>query len=210
MATNQVETQRRELNPQTEAALPAGPIPLLEQYEAVIGTRLAKLPKDKETTLERTGGKWGWSWTPQDAAMFLQSWDNQVYMASPLLRELAMTPDPSGGGFLYERFCKPPIVEAIRSIQIMYDKPLGKLRPVPRGNFSIDLRQRPPGRRPTKFRINDWEFYGLVQNIPEGIRNQLARMHSLWMERELRVNDPIDHEDVDLGAVNAPARRGQP
>ena len=206
MANSETENKRRTLDMETEVATLPGPVPLLQKYEGVIGIPLRKLSLSETKVLDRTGTPWPWSWSPEQAAMFMQDWESQVYMASPLLRDLALTPDPMGGGFLYERFCRPEIITAIRKIQIMYDKPLGKLRPVPKGRCSIDLRGHPPNVRPTKFRINDWEFMGVVNNIPTEIRDQLAYMHSRWYERELRVMDASDHLDVDLGALNAPRR----
>jgi hypothetical protein len=207
MGIDKPEDKRRELDPVTEVALPSGPVPLLQKYESVIGIPLRKLKASEVKPLEQTGTPWEWSWTPDQVAMFLGDWDSQVYMASPLLKDMALTPDPMGGGFVFERFCRPDIINAIRKIQIMYTKPLGQLRPVPKGTYSIDLRKHPPGVRQKVFRINDWEFWGFVQNVPEGIRTTLAYMHSRWMAREMRVMDGADHVDDDLGAVNAPARR---
>ena len=192
---------RRELDPETEVAIAPGPIPLLQRYEGVIGSPLRKLPPSQQRALEKTGIPWPWSWTPEQCATFLQDWESRIYMAAPILRDLAMTKDPAGGGFLYERFCRPEIVDAIRKVQVMYDQPIGRLRPVPQGKFSVDLRLHPPNVRPTKFRINNWEFMGLVRNLPEDIRNQLAHMHSLWMEREERVMNPMDHPETNLGIV---------
>lgn len=195
------ETVNRPLNAETEAALPAGPIPLLQRYEQISGIKLEKLPPSKQQPLERTGTLWPWSWPPELCAAFLADWDSQVYMASEPLRNLAMTPDPMGGGFLYERFCKPVIIEGIRKLQIMYDKPLGKLRPVPLGTFDFDLSKAPPGMRPEVFSINEWKFFGHVKNIPQGIRDTLAYMYTRWRSQGMDIMNPKDHATIDVGEV---------
>jgi len=199
----------RPLDPETEAAMPAGPIPLLQRYETIVGAKLKKLPEKEALPLARTGAPWCWSWTPEQCAMFLSDWESQIYMASPLLRDLATTRDPMGGGFMFERFCKPPIVEAIRKVQIMYDKPLGKVQTIPKGTFSVDLRPAPPGMRPTIFHINDLAFWGHVTNIPEKLRDQLAYMHGRWYQNGMDQNNPKDNPTIDLGAANAPGGGGR-
>ena len=191
----------RPLNPETEVAMPLGPIPLLQRYQQTVGVPLRKLSPTDAVTLERTGDRWHWSWSPEQVAMFLADWESQFYIASPLLRELALTKDPMGGGFIYERFCRTAIVEAIRKVQVMYDKPLGKLRPVPKGTFTVDLTSHPAGMRATKFRINDWEFFGRVTGITEKMRNTLAYMHGRWMEQGRDMMNPKDHPTTDLGRV---------
>lgn len=194
----------RTFNPETDAALPPGPIPLLTRYESIVGKKLRKMSEAEVTILEKTGGKWYWSWAPEQVAMFLSDWENQVYMASPLLRDLALTPDPMGGGAIYERFCRPEIIAAVRKIQIMYDKPLGRFRPVPRGTFTADLRPTPPGLRPKVFSVNDWKFWGRVENLPEKLAQTLRYMHGRWMATELRRMDGMDHAPIDVGAANQP------
>jgi hypothetical protein len=200
----QSKDEMRTINPETEAVLAPGPIPLLQRYETIIGSKLRKLGEAEATVLAKTGGKWYWNWLPEQVAMFLSDWDNQVYMASPVLRDLALTQDPMGGGALFERFCRPEIIAAIKKIQVMYDKPLGKFRPVPKGTFSADLRACPPGLRPKVFSVNNWKFWGLVKDLPEDLATTLAYMHSRWMGAEMRRMDGMDHSVINVGDANRP------
>jgi hypothetical protein len=196
MAIGVQDTKR---DPGTEVVMPEGGIPLFHQYEAIIGQPLRKLPKAQAITLPQTGELWFWNWTPEQVGLFLSNWDSQIYLAHPLLAELAYTPDPGGGGCLYERFCAPAIREAIKKVQIMYHQPLSRVTAIPKGNCKVDLRAAPPNMRPTVFHIGDLSFSGLVTGIDPRLRDQLAYMHSRWASEGYRIMQAMDHPVSDLG-----------
>jgi hypothetical protein len=202
MATG-TETKDPRRDPDTEVAMPAAGIPLLAQYERIIGKTLTKLHKDNATVMPQTKGLWFWSWTPEQVGLFLSNWDSQIYVAHPLLKDLAWTPDPGGGGLMYERFCKPEITAAIKKIQIMYHKPLSAITAVPKGNSSVDLRPAPPNMRSGVFTIGNISFSGLVTGIDRRLRDQLAYMHSRYCGEGYRIMQAMDHGTQDLGEVRA-------
>lgn len=198
----------RELDPVREVGAVAGQknpsLKLLRDYEEMIGVPLRRL-EGKDVVTLKTGMQWPWSWAPEDAGIFLSEWERHIYLVNTLLRELAFTTSPDGDTLMYERFCRPEVAQAIEKVEIMYDLPIGTIPVVPIGTFSVDLRPAPPYHKSTIFRINHWNFCGLVRNLPEDLAHQLRYMHGLWYSEGMRVFMPFDHGTQEIGEVRGAA-----
>lgn len=173
---------------------------LLRDYESAVGQPLRKLaqPVMLANTVE-----WPWSWSPEEAGIFLADWTSKILLVNATCRALAFTVSPDGRSLMYERFCNAELRDAIQKVEVMYDVPLGAVPPVPVGPHTIDLRRCPhvPGVRPTVFTVNHWHFFGVVKNISKELFDQLSYMHGVWYADKLRAFAGNDHEIRDLGEV---------
>jgi hypothetical protein len=193
----------RERQPQADYTARGAVATLLRDYEDMVGN----LEKVEPRKLRRDDGKlyeWPWSWNPDTAVLFLSDWDSALFMAHPLLKELAVTLAPDGRRMMYERACSPKLRQAIDNALGIDEQPIGAIRPVPRGKAKADLRATPINMRPTVFTLNHWHFTGgrIHENLDPGLAMQLEEMHGKWYAEGMRVFETHDHPTTDLGIVS--------
>lgn len=185
-----------------ESQPPQQPKPkLLAEFEEYIGTL------ERTETAHPECPLWFWSWSLQNAKLFLREWQDARPMLIPLLRDLARTVAPSftteghwvnSNQFLYKLACKPEVRSTIDQAEDITG-PTGGKTPYPHGNVRVDLRCRTPGFRTDVYTINDHTFY-IQADVDGETAKQLRYMHGANEAEKLRIMQGYERQ-IDLGEI---------